>query len=126
MTTCFFMVSILACTGFSASLAAQSPVDITPSPADETRCIETDQIRNYRVETDERVRVFMKNSQQMLLRLKRQCPQLRFHRYFSYTPTDGKICAGVDEIKTRAGLACRIASVTPVPDATEIQARKQP
>lgn len=81
------------------------------------QCVETDQITAYKVESDEIVRLFLQDSSQVLLRLKRHCPQLYFHRYISYTPVNGRICAGSDEIKTRAGLPCRIGSIEAIPDA---------
>jgi len=116
-----FLMAIAAL-GFCSSLSATVLAEQAPEPlaTKETRCIETEKIKAYKVESDALVRIFLTDSRQILLRLKHRCPQLRFHRYISYTPTDGKICAGVDEIKTRAGLACRIGSFTPVPDAVDI------
>ena len=80
---------------------------------DQTRCLETGQITGYKTENDKTVRFFMENGEDMLLKLKRLCPQLHFHRYISYTPVDGKLCAGSDKIKTRAGVNCRIFSISP-------------
>ncbi|PCI63834.1 MAG: hypothetical protein COB37_03535 [Kordiimonadales bacterium] len=79
----------------------------------ESRCVKTDSIVRYKVESDTAVRLFLRDDRQIVLRVKRFCPQLHFHRYMSYTPVDGRICAGEDDIKTRAGLACRIESLTP-------------
>jgi len=115
------MAALLAGTAcFTPIVAAEVPQSTNSNAqsipvTNETRCIETNQIARYKTENDELVRLFMKNGSQMLLRLKRQCPQLHFHHYISYTPVDGKICAGSNQIKTRAGLACRIGSIAPAP-----------
>lgn len=90
---------------------------------DKTRCLETDQVVSYKTENDTTVRFFMKNGAEMLLKLKRQCPQLHFHRYISYTPVDGKLCAGNDKIKTRAGVDCRIFSLALDPQAVANKAK---
>lgn len=78
------------------------------------RCVETDNIEGYKVESDERVRLIMKDGSHFLLLMKRHCPQLHFHRYITYTPVNGRICASADEIRTRAGLSCRIGSIEPI------------
>jgi len=122
----YFMGMTLLSIGFSVAVTSAPLISPATPAADKTRCVETDQIEAYKVENDKLVRFFLKNSQQMLLRLTHQCPQLYFHRYISYTPTDGKICAGADEIKTRAGLACRIGSLSPVPKATEVTIPQKP
>ena len=115
------MAALLAGTAcFSPVIAAETPQSTNNNSqsipvTNETRCIETDQVARYKTENDELVRLFMKNGHQMLLRLKQQCPQLHFHRYISYTPVDGKLCAGSNQIKTRAGLTCRIGSIAPAP-----------
>ena len=110
--------SAFACAAAQANQTTQESVAKVP-PNAEISCVETDQIASYKVESDEIVRLALKNRKQIILRLKRHCPQLHFHRYISYTPVDGRICAGSDEIKTRAGLACRIGSFTPVPPAEQ-------
>ena len=93
-----------------------------PEETDESRCVDTDGILKYKVESDIAVRLFMRDQQEVMLRVKRFCPQLHFHRYMSFTPVDGRICAGADDIKTRAGLACRIESFTPISNATALTA----
>ena len=76
-----------------------------------TLCIDTNNIDRYKIETDDIIRLFMKSGEAFTMRLKRQCPQLRFHGYLSYTPTNGKLCTDVDEVTTRSGLKCRISSI---------------
>ena len=76
----------------------------------EAQCIETDNIASYKIETDDIVKFLMTDGSYVEMRLKHSCPQLRFHGYLSYTPMNGQLCAGADEIKTRAGLPCRIQS----------------
>jgi len=116
------LASTLGAVGAASPLSAAQETSVPASEKlpEKTRCVETDRIASYKVESDEIVRLFLKNNTQMILRLKQHCPQLHFHRYISYTPIDGKICAGNDEIKTRAGLACRIGSIKLIPEATEI------
>lgn len=79
------------------------------------RCVETDAIVSYKVENDELVKIQLADTRLLLMRLKTRCPQLYFHRYITYTPTNGRICAGVDEIRNRAGLSCRIESFETLP-----------
>ncbi len=76
----------------------------------ENMCIETDDIKKYKVESDHSIRFEMTNGFEYLMIVKRKCPQLYFHKYISYSPVNGRLCAGVDEIKTRSGLPCRIIS----------------
>jgi len=83
------------------------------SPATDPQCIETDEIQSYKIETDDMIRFTMKDGERLIMRLKSYCPQLRFHGYFSYTPMNGRLCAGADEIKTRSGLPCMIGSLAP-------------
>ncbi|MBL4837792.1 MAG: hypothetical protein JKY34_09455 [Kordiimonadaceae bacterium] len=84
-----------------------------PSANAKPQCINTDNIKSYKIETDDLIRFYMKNGQKLTIRLKRKCPQLRFHGYLSYTPTNARLCTGVDEITTRSGLTCRISSIAP-------------
>ena len=95
-------------------LKPKTDTNSTAENINENRCVDTDGILKYQVESDIAVRLFMRDNQQVMLRVKRFCPQLHFHRYMSYTPIDGRICAGADDIKTRAGLVCRIESLTPL------------
>jgi len=89
------------------------------------QCVETEKILSYKVESDELIRLFLKNKTQKILRLKNHCPQLYFHRYISYTPVNGKLCAGSDQIKTRAGLACRIGSIKSVPATVNVPSKQE-
>lgn len=91
------------------SLSAQD----APQGDGEAQCLETDNIASYKIETDDLIRFIMKDGGTMIMRLKSYCPQLRFHGYLSYTPMNGRLCAGADEIKTRSGLPCLIGSVMP-------------
>jgi len=109
----------LAGHALATPLLAQNGPDNSSGPVandraanDRARCLETDQVSSYKTENDKAVRFLMTDGKQLLLRLKRQCPQLHFHRYISYTPIDGKLCAGRDKVKTRAGVSCRIYSIS--------------
>lgn len=95
-------IKILSVSVFSSAAFAEVEEPI--------RCVETEAIASYKVENDELVKIILTDRRQLLMRLKNRCPQLYFHKYISYTPTDGRICAGVDEIRNRAGLSCRIGS----------------
>jgi hypothetical protein len=64
------------------------------------------------VESDERVRLNMREGPDILMRLRRHCPQLYFHRYISYTPVNGQLCEGLDDVVSRSGMPCRIGSFT--------------
>lgn len=100
MKTLLFVILL----GMSLALPIAAEVE------EPVRCVETDAIASYKVENDELVTIILADRRQLLMRLKNRCPQLYFHKYISYTPTDGRICAGVDEIRNRAGLSCRIGS----------------
>ncbi|MEX0298073.1 MAG: hypothetical protein AB3N28_03315 [Kordiimonas sp.] len=108
-------------TALTYSVAAQN----TPSPSPEAQCLETDNIESYKIETDDLIRFTMTNGDKMIMRLKSYCPQLRFHGYFSYTPMNGRLCAGADEIKTRSGLPCIIGSLIPESEAKASHAANQ-
>ena len=106
----FTLQAVVSIAIFNCSLLAQE----TPrTPAAEAQCLETDHIKSYKIETDDLIRFTMTNGNKMIMRLKSYCPQLRFHGYFSYTPMNGRLCAGADEIKTRSGLPCIIGSLVP-------------
>lgn len=77
-------------------------------------CLIVDTITGYRIENDQQIRFQLTGGSETLMVLKPHCPQLHFHDYFSYTPVNGALCAGRDEIKTRAGLPCRIDAIKPV------------
>ena len=107
--SCLFFAGLF----FSASVGGETwPVWAQVNESDElaTLCVNTDNIDRYKIETDDIIRLFMKTGTAFTMRLKRQCPQLRFHGYLSYTPTNGKLCTDVDEITTRSGLKCSISS----------------
>lgn len=74
-------------------------------------CLNTDNVNRYKVESDHLIRFMMNDDFDILMRVKRHCAQLYFHKYISYTPVNGLLCEGVDEIKTRSGLPCRIESL---------------
>lgn len=115
-TAIALLVSTLTVLASAAGPAAQGTSGRHKTASDDqTRCLETDQVVSYKTENDTTVRFFMENGGEILLKLKRQCPQLHFHRYISYTPVDGKLCASNDKIKTRAGVNCRIFSITHEP-----------
>ncbi len=112
-------IAIIAATGWAnGELFAQ---DLQPQenaeqiqdtgPTEGKFCLETDNITQYKVESDQLIRFVMRSDFDILMRVKRHCSQLYFHKYISYTPVNGLLCEGVDEIKTRSGLPCRIESL---------------
>lgn len=103
------ILSVLGVFTYGSSLAAQE----APPSNGEAQCLETDNIQSYKIETDDLIRFTMKDGGKIIMRLKSYCPQLRFHGYLSYTPMNGRLCAGADEIKTRSGLPCLIGSLSP-------------
>ncbi len=110
---------------FSATLTCGLAAQNTSTPTPEAQCLETDHIESYKIETDDLIRFTMTNGDKMIMRLKSYCPQLRFHGYFSYTPMNGRLCAGADEIKTRSGLPCIIGSLVPEAPAKASNATNQ-
>ena len=106
-----FAALFLCCSAMLPESA--SAQEATPSASAKPQCINTDNIKSYKIETDDLIRFYMNNGKKLTIRLKRKCPQLRFHGYLSYTPTNGRLCTGVDEITTRSGLTCRISSIAP-------------
>jgi len=91
-----------------------------------TRCVPTGDIVDYRVESDELVRLKMRDANDILMRLRRHCPQLYFHKYISYTPVNGQLCEGLDDVVSRSGMPCRIASFTDdIPSATPAPATRE-
>ncbi len=83
---------------------------------DAKKCIDADKVSGYRIVSDELIRLEMRGQKDVLLRLKRHCPQLHYHKYMSFTPVNGQICARFDDIITRSGTPCRIESFSDVPD----------
>lgn len=96
--------------GVAQAQSQQDEVD-DATPMD---CIDADSITGYQVISDELVRLDMAGSAGILMRLKRHCPQLHFHKYVAYTPVNGRLCARFDDITTRSGTPCRIESFSPV------------
>ena len=108
-------VAVLSLCAFGGSVVAQQ----TPAADAEAQCLETDNIKSYKIETDDLILFTMKDGGKVSMRLKSYCPRLRFHGYLSYTPMNGRLCAGADEIKTRSGLPCLIGSLsTETPDSS--------
>ncbi|MFC3053706.1 DUF6491 family protein [Kordiimonas pumila] len=97
---------------FVAVFFMASPLLADQENGEASQCLETDTIISYMVESDEAVRFTLADNKNVIMSLKPHCPQLRFHGYVSFTPVNGKLCAGVDEIKTRAGLPCRISGLS--------------
>ncbi|WP_417459448.1 DUF6491 family protein [Kordiimonas sp.] len=85
---------------------------------EEMRCISTDNIQSYEVQSDEIVRFIMADADDILVRLKRSCPQLHYHGYISYQPVNGQLCARIDDLVSRAGTPCRIDSFAKAPNKT--------
>ncbi len=92
--------------------AAQSQQAGRTGEAERGRCIPTSEISSYKVESDLLVRLKMRNADDIIMRLRRHCPQLHFHDYISYTPVNGQLCEGIDDVVSRSGMPCRIASFT--------------
>lgn len=120
------LVGMLALVG-STPLSAQDQItDDTAPPA--PACIITENISHYRVISDELVKLEMADASSILMRLKRHCPQLHFHKYMAFTPVNGRLCARFDDIVTRSGTPCRIQSFTiePDPQPAQTSAAEQP
>ncbi len=113
---------LLACVPLPETLA-QSRQQDRDAEAEQTRCIPTSDITGYKVESDSLVRLKMRGASDVIMRLKRHCPQLHFHKYISYTPVNGKLCEGLDDVVSRSGMPCRIASFSddPVSSAPQSQ-----
>ncbi|MCJ9429906.1 DUF6491 family protein [Kordiimonas marina] len=79
------------------------------------RCITTDRIMSYSVESDDTVRLMMMGKKDVIMKLRRNCPQLHYNNYIAYTPVNGQLCARMDDIVTRTGLPCRIGTLTEIP-----------
>lgn len=77
-----------------------------------SQCLNTDAVVSYDIVSDDAIRFTLKEDKEIIMWLKPHCPQLHFHGYVSYTPVNGRLCAGVDEVKTRSGLPCRISHLT--------------
>ncbi len=93
---------------------AATPVPQNLEPLQE-HCLAIADIRASRVVSDEAVILFLKDGRVVVMRLKRACPQLLFHRRFRFAGEMGQICAELDRIVTRAGLRCSIAGFSLLP-----------
>ncbi len=106
------VVPVLSFTANSQDTNPEEKTEPAFSAEEEAQiCLETDDVKSYKVESDQIIRFIMDNDIEYIMKVKRLCPQLYFHKYISYTPVNGRLCAGVDEIKTRSGLPCRIESL---------------
>ncbi|MFC4346614.1 DUF6491 family protein [Kordiimonas lipolytica] len=116
----FPIAGVLALVSFTV---AQAQETTDAKPIDDKQCINADKISGYRVVSDELVRLEMQGQKDILLRLKRHCPQLYYHKYMSFTPVNGKLCARFDDIITRSGTPCRIESFSDVSKETTERAK---
>lgn len=108
-TRFFILIKLVLLTSFGMTVAVRALEDSALQ-----QCVETDAIKSHSIETDQRILFMMTDDTVQVMTLKPHCPQLHFHNYFSYTPVNGRLCANEDEIKTRAGLPCRIDSIKPL------------
>ncbi|WP_308910986.1 hypothetical protein [Pseudokordiimonas caeni] len=98
------ILALFLAAGPAAAAAAEE--NLAPGPA----CVVAERISDYKIESDTRVRLSISEGDDIYMMLKDACPQLKFHGYMSYTPLNGRLCAGRDDIMSRAGVTCRIAS----------------
>jgi len=89
-----------------------TPLNAQNNDIPKSQCLSTDAIVSYNIVSDDAIRFTLKEGKEIIMWLKPHCPQLHFHGYVSYTPVNGRLCAGVDEVKTRSGLPCRISHLT--------------
>ena len=83
-------------------------------------CVYVNRIRDADFPDDRTIVLRMRGGPDVRMNLMTRCPQLKFHGYFSYRPTLGKLCARFDRITTRSGFSCPIDSfsyITPDKDA---------
>ncbi|NVJ99539.1 MAG: hypothetical protein HWE25_15410 [Alphaproteobacteria bacterium] len=106
------LLPFLAMMGINGS-ACTADEDTKPKPM---ACIDAQNIAEYKVVSDELIRLIMDKGPDVFMRLKRHCPQLHFHKYVSYTPVNGRLCARFDDIFTRSGTPCRIESFSSAQD----------
>ncbi len=101
-----------------AGLLCLAPAEalVAQDSGDAKKCIDADKVSGYRIVSDELIRLEMQGQKDVLLRLKRHCPQLHYHKYMSFTPVNGQLCARFDDIITRSGTPCRIESFSDIPD----------
>lgn len=91
--------------GRAAAAQEAAPQELAPL---KEHCLAIADIRAGRVLDDERILLHLADGRVVLMRLKRVCPQLLFHRRFRFDGEMGQICAELDRIITRAGLRCSI------------------
>ncbi|GER01873.1 hypothetical protein JCM17845_24960 [Iodidimonas gelatinilytica] len=85
--------------------ASDDPFDAEESVGN---CVSTRQISATHILDDRKILLEMREGADIVMHLKYQCPQLKFHDYFSYESTLGQLCAELDQITTRAGFHCDI------------------
>jgi len=103
-------------TSAQAADAPKAPEKAAPETSGKPlRCITTNRIMSYSVESDDTVRLMMRGKKDVIMKLRRDCPQLHYHNYIAYTPVNGQLCARMDDIVTRTGLPCRIGTLTEIP-----------
>ena len=110
------LTTFLSCALLSAAVSNSLRADIV---LPKTACIQADTILSYKILNDKTAIFSLASGPPVRMTLARECPQLKFHGYFSYIPINGLLCADSPEsigqsITTRAGLSCTIARLEPV------------
>ncbi len=72
-------------------------------------CLSLDEIGERRILSDRDILLRLADGTTALVRLKRACPQLLYHRSFRFEGRLGQVCAELDRVLTRAGMRCTIA-----------------
>lgn len=73
------------------------------------KCVALGDLAGALVARPDAVDLVLANSARVRARLDEDCPSLNFYRGFYIKPTkDGKVCAGRDAIRSRAGRTCEI------------------
>lgn len=73
------------------------------------KCVEMNAIAGAAVVADDAIDLVLKGGQRLRARFSSNCPALDYYSGFYILPTDdGRICAGRDMIRTRAGGQCEI------------------
>ena len=106
------MQTVLLTIGMITQLSALGTLPEHASKA----CLATDHIANYNIISDQIVMLVTnpdaRGNTKQYLYFATPCPQLKFQNYFSFTPTDGLLCADRDTIITRAGEVCTIDAIS--------------
>lgn len=127
------LMSLMSATALAA--LAQQEDQAKPTPKAERNCIQVTAIEDYKTRSDNAVLLTLKlmlpsqGSQksvpkptpkqtpapltQVMMRLSQGCHNLHFHDYISYIPLNGRLCAGVSNIKSRSGHSCKIIAFLP-------------